>query len=92
MNQSFEVNVLISCKAVQRKSIYIENDLGVKLRAVSARLKERATIWAHQKHRVVTIIMAHKCLYKVQSHKPGIFTRSNYSPARSSLDPSRSAL
>ena len=58
MNQSFEVIILINCKVVQDQSIYIENDLEVQLRAVTARLKERATIWAHHKTRVLTISMA----------------------------------
>jgi hypothetical protein len=58
MNQGIEVNILVNCNAVQNQSIYIENDLEVQLRAVTARLKKRATIWAHQKPSVLTIIMA----------------------------------
>jgi hypothetical protein len=58
MNQCIEVNILISCNSFQNQSIYIENDLEVQLRAVTARLKERATIWAHHKTSVLTISMA----------------------------------
>ena len=58
MNQNFEVNMHIFCNSVQSQSIYIEIDLQVQLRAMTARLKKRAIIWAHHKRYVLTIIMA----------------------------------